>query len=131
MTDGNGSATPRWRYSNEISLGQILQAITLITMIGGGAITSYVSLRNDIQTAASAASAAMATMNARISVLEARREIDDRFQTETRRDLGRMLDMMTEMRVQLGGKQDRQGALPTMRQSGSAAISTPVASERP
>lgn len=112
MADGNGSATtPRWRYSPEITLGHLIQAVTLIAMVGGGAITSYVSLRSDIQSASARAAEAAAALNARLVIIETRREVDDRFQVETRRDLGRLLDTVTDIRVQLVGKQDKQGSL--------------------
>ena len=97
-------------FSPEITLGHLIQAITLITMIGGGAITSYVSLRNDIAASGERAGKAIADVTARVLVLEARREIDERFQHEARRDLGRLLEAVADMRVQLVRKQDRSDA---------------------
>ena len=37
------------RFSPEINLGHLLQAVVIMITIGGGAITSYLSLRSDIQ----------------------------------------------------------------------------------
>jgi hypothetical protein len=48
-------------------------------------------------------------VNARVLVLEARREIDERFQQEARRDLGRLLEAVADLRVQLVRKQDSGG----------------------
>ena len=36
-------------FSPEINLGHLLQAVVILLTIGGGAITSYLSLRSDIQ----------------------------------------------------------------------------------
>jgi hypothetical protein len=46
MSDGK-SLWPR--FSPEISFGHLLQAAVILVTIGGGAITSYLSLRSDIQ----------------------------------------------------------------------------------
>ena len=96
----------RPHFSPEVTLGNLIQVISLITMIGGGAITSYVSLRNDITASGERSGKAIADVNARVLVLEARREIDERFQQEARRDLGRLLDAVADLRVQLVRKQD-------------------------
>src|SRR3954453_20531729 len=79
--------------------------ISLITMIGGGAITSYVSLRNDIAANGERSGKAIADGNARVLVLEARREIDERFQQEAPPDLGRLLQAVADLRLQLVRKQ--------------------------
>ena len=60
-------------FSPEISLGNLIQVISVVTMIGGGAITSYVSLRNDIAVSGERSGKAIADVNARVLVLEARR----------------------------------------------------------
>jgi len=99
----------RLRYSPEVTLGHLIQAVTLAVMIGGGAITSYLSLRADIAASGERATKAIADMNARVLVLESRREMDARFQLETRRDLGRLLDAVSDLKVQLVRKQDRSG----------------------
>jgi hypothetical protein len=96
----------RPHFSPEVTLGNVIQVISLITMIGGGAITSYVSLRNDISASGERSGKAIADMNARVLVLEARREIDERFQQEARRDLERLLEAVSDLRVQLVRKQD-------------------------
>ena len=45
MTDEKGL----WpRFSPEINFGHLLQAAVILVTIGGGAITSYLSLRSDI-----------------------------------------------------------------------------------
>ena len=93
-------------FSPEVSLGNLIQVISLVTIIGGGAITSYVSLRNDIAVSGERSGKAIADMNARVFVLEARREIDERFQQKARRDLGRLLEAVADLRVQLVRKQD-------------------------
>jgi hypothetical protein len=95
------------RFSPDITLGHLIQAVTLVAMIGGGAITSYVSLRAEIGAAAERASKGISDINARVVVLETRREIDERFQTEARRDLGRLLDAVNDLKIQLVSKQDR------------------------
>jgi hypothetical protein len=96
-------------FSPVVSLGNLIQAVSIIMMIGGGAITSYVSLRNEIAASGERSGKAIADVNARVLVLEARREMDERFQQEARRDLGRLLDAVADLRVQLVRKQDNGG----------------------
>jgi hypothetical protein len=97
-------------FCPEITLGHLIQAVTLIVMISGGAITSSVSLRSDIAASGERAGKAVADVTAPVLVLEARWEIDERFQLKARRDLGRLLDAVADMRVQIVGKQDRSDA---------------------
>ena len=96
-------------FSPVVSLGNLIQVISLVLMIGGGALTSYVSLRSDIAVNGERSGKAIADVNARVLVLETRREIDERFQQEARRDLGRLLDAIADLRVQLVRKQDSAG----------------------
>ena len=96
-------------FSPVVSLGNLIQVISLVLMIGGGALTSYVSLQSDIAVNGERSGKAIADVNARVLVLETRREIDERFQQEARRDLGRLLDAIADLRVQLVRKQDSAG----------------------
>lgn len=95
------------RYSPEVTLGHIIQAVTLIAMIGGGAITSYVSLRTDIASASERSARAIAETNARVLAIEVRRTSDESFQNQTRQDLRDLLNSVNEVKVQLVGKADR------------------------
>lgn len=85
---------PRW--SPEINFGHLLQAATLVVMVGGGAFASYLSLRADIT-----------GIEARLLVVESRRVEDKEFQRETRAKLDELLRSFTEMRIDLVQKQDR------------------------
>ena len=94
------------RFSPEINFGHILQAAVILVTIGGGAITSYLSLRSDIQQVRSDLTVKVSEHALRIATIE--RAIDDQhheeheFQTEMRSSISRVTDMLSDVRVQLG-----------------------------
>jgi hypothetical protein len=96
---------PRW--SGEINLGHLIQAATLVVVVGGGAITSYIALRGDLAAQSSLHQVQVGELTARVLVLESRRVEDKEFQRETRGKLDELLKSLADMRYQLALKADR------------------------
>ena len=94
------------KFSPEINFGHILQAAVILVTIGGGAITSYLSLRSDILQVRSDLTVKVSEHELRIATIE--HAIDDQhreereFQTEMRSAISRVTDMLSDVRVQLG-----------------------------
>ena len=94
------------RFSPEINFGHLLQAAVLLLTIGTGAITSYLSLRSDIQQVRSDLTVKVSEHELRIATIE--HAIDDQhreeheFQTEMRSAISRVTDILSDVRVQLG-----------------------------
>jgi len=94
------------RFSPEINFGHILQATVILVTIGGGALTSYLSLRSDIQQVRAALTVKVSEHELRIASIEHTIEDQHReeheFQAEMRAAISRMTDMLIDVRVQLG-----------------------------
>lgn len=58
------------RFSAEINFGHIMQAAVLLLTVGGGAVTSYISLRGDIDTLRSDLGVQIASHELRIRAAE-------------------------------------------------------------
>jgi predicted component of type VI protein secretion system len=99
-------------FSAEINFGHIMQAAVLLLTVGGGAVTSYISLKGDIETLRSDVEVRIASHELRIQAVEQaveQRRIDDRdFQGETRTALSRIIDAIADLRTQVVQKQDRK-----------------------
>ena len=100
------------RFSAEINFGHLMQAAVLLLTVGGGAVTSYISLRGDIDTLRSELQVQIASHELRIHAVEQaaeQRRLDDRdFQTEMRTALARIIDAIADLRTQIVQKQDRK-----------------------
>jgi len=103
---------PRPRFSPEVNFGHIMQAAVLVLTIGGGAVTSYISLRSDIEQLRADLSVQIASHELRIEAVERaleQRRLDERdFRTEMRAALGRIIDAIGDLRTQIVQKQDRK-----------------------
>jgi hypothetical protein len=94
------------RFSPEINFGHLLQATVLLVTIGAGAITSYLSLRSDIQQVRADLTVKVSEHELRIATIE--HAIDDQhreereFQAEMRSAISRVTEMLSDVRVQLG-----------------------------
>jgi hypothetical protein len=94
------------RFSPEINFGHLLQAAVILVTIGGGAITSYLSLRSDIQQVRSDLTVRVSEHELRIAAIE--RGADDQikqqreFQAEMRASIARIFELLTDLRVQFG-----------------------------
>jgi hypothetical protein len=100
------------RFSAEINFGHIMQAAVLLLTVGGGAVTSYISLRGDIDTLRSELEVQIASHELRIRAAEQgveQRRLDERdFQSEMRTALARIIDAIADLRTQIVQKQDRK-----------------------
>jgi hypothetical protein len=102
----------RPRFTPEVNLGHLLQAAILILTIGGGAVTSYISLRADIERLRAELGVQIAGHELRITtvehLLEQRRLDDHNFQAEMRSALARIIEALGDLRTQIVLKQDRK-----------------------
>ena len=94
------------RFSPEINFGHMFQAGVFVVTIGGGAITSYLSLRSDIQQVRADLTVRVSEHELRIATIEhasedQRKEMRE-FQTEMRASITRIFDLLTDLRVQFG-----------------------------
>lgn len=89
-----------------------MQAAVLLLTVGGGAVTSYISLRGDIDNLRSELEVQIASHELRIAAVERsaeQRRLDERdFQAEMRAALARIIDAIAELRTQIVQKQDRK-----------------------
>ena len=103
---------PLWpRLSPEINFGHLLQAAVIVVTIGGGAITSYLSLRSDIQQVRSDLTFKVSEHELRIGTIEHTSE-DQRkeareFQGEMRSAISRVTEILNDVRIQLGRRLPR------------------------
>jgi phage-related minor tail protein len=101
------------RFSPEINFGHLLQAAVLLLTIGTGAITSYLSLRSDIQQVRTDLTVKVSEHELRITTIE--HAIDDQhreereFQSEMRSAISRVTDILSDVRVQLGRRLQPHG----------------------
>ena len=103
MTEGK-SLWPR--FSPEINFGHLLQAVVILVTIGGGAITSYLSLRSDIQQVRADLTIKVSEHDVRIATIEhasedQRKEVHE-FQAEMRSAISHVTDILNDVRIQLG-----------------------------
>jgi hypothetical protein len=103
MTEGK-SLWPR--FSPEINFGHLLQAVVILVTIGGGAITSYLSLRSDIQQVRADLTIKVSEHDVRIATIEhasedQRKEVHE-FQAEMRSAFSHVTDILNDVRIQLG-----------------------------
>src|SRR5882762_7285616 len=94
------------KFSPEINFGHLLQATVILVTIGGGAITSYLSLRSDIQQVRADLTVKVSQHELRIATIEhtsedQRKEMRE-FQTEMRASITRIFELLTDLRVQFG-----------------------------
>ena len=89
-----------------------MQAAVLLLTVGGGAVTSYISLRGDIDNLRSELEVQITSHELRITAAERaleQRRLDERdFQAEMRSALARIIDAIAELRTQIVQKQDRK-----------------------
>jgi hypothetical protein len=99
------------RFSPEINFGHMFQAGVFVVTIGGGAITSYLSLRSDIQQVRSDLTVRVSEHELRIATVEhtsedQRKEVRE-FQSEMRSAISRVTEILNDVRIQLGRRLPR------------------------
>ncbi len=103
------------RFSPDINLGHLLQAAVLFVTVGGGAITSYLSLRSDIQAVRTDLTVKVSEHEVRLAYMEQtakdirqenkdiRQENQD-FQKDMRAAIVKVTDMLGDLKMQIAGK---------------------------
>ncbi|HEX3861774.1 MAG TPA: hypothetical protein VHY35_08770 [Stellaceae bacterium] len=100
------------RFTPDINLGHLMQAIVVVTTVGGGILGGYMSLRRDLEMQRAEFRVALAGHEARLTVaehiLDERRTEDREFQAEMRAALDRVMQAIGGLRTELVQKQDRK-----------------------
>ena len=99
-------------FSPDINLGHLLQALIIVTTLGGGIVGAYLSLRADLDVQRAEFRVALAGHEARLTfaerVLDERRTADQQFQTEMRAALNSVMQGISDLRTELVQKQNRK-----------------------
>ena len=99
-------------FSPDINLGHLLQALIVVTTLGGGIVGGYMSLRGDLDVQRAEFRVALAGHEARLTsaerVLDERRVEDRQFQAEIRAALDRVMQAIGDLRTELVQKQNRK-----------------------
>jgi hypothetical protein len=99
-------------FTPDINLGHLVQAVVIVTTVGGGILAGYLSLRADLDLQRAEFRATLAGHEARLTVAE--HQLDDRraeerqFQAEMRAALDRVMQAIADLRTELVQKQDRK-----------------------
>ncbi len=105
-------AMPHPHFTPDINLGHLLQALVVVTTVGGGLVGGYLSLRGDLDVQRAEFRVTLAGHEARLNfaerVLDERRTEDRQFQAEMRAALGRVMQAIGDLRTELVQKQDRK-----------------------
>jgi hypothetical protein len=99
-------------FTPEIHLGHLVQAVVIVTTVGGGILGGFLSLRADLEQQRAEFRVALAGHAARLTVaerlLDERRVEDREFQAEMRGQLQRLMQAIADLRTELVHKQDRK-----------------------
>jgi hypothetical protein len=99
-------------FTPDINLGHLVQAIVVVTTVGGGIVGGYLDLRSDIDLQRAEFRVALAGHEARLTaterMLDERRTEDREFQAEMRAALDRVMQAIGNLRTELVQKQDRK-----------------------
>ena len=99
-------------FSPDINLGHLLQALIIVTTLGGGIVGAYLSLRADLDVQRSEFRVTLAGHEARLNfaehMLDERRTADQQFQTEMRTAISLIMQGIGDLRTELVQKQNRK-----------------------
>jgi hypothetical protein len=99
-------------FTPDINLGHLLQALVVVTTVGGGIVGGYLSLRGDLDVQRAEYRVALTAHEARLTfaerALDERRTEDRLFQAEMRAALDRLMQAIADLRTELVQKQDRK-----------------------
>lgn len=99
-------------FTPDINLGHLLQALVVVTTVGGGIVGGYLSLRRELDMQRAEFEVALAGHEARLTfaerVLDERRTEDHQFQAEMRAALDRLMQAIADLRTEIVQKQDRK-----------------------
>jgi hypothetical protein len=99
-------------FTPDIQLGHLVQAVVIVSTVGGGILAGYLTLRADLEFQRAEFRVALAGHEARLTVaerlIEERRTDERLFQVEMRTALGRVMQGIGDLRTELVQKQDRK-----------------------
>src|SRR5712691_615744 len=99
-------------FTPDINLGHLVQAVVVVTSVGGGILAGYLSLRGDLDVQRAEFRVALAGQEARLTVaehqLDQRRSEERQFQVEMRAALDRVMQAIGDLRTELVQKQNRK-----------------------
>ena len=99
-------------FTPDIHLGHLVQAVIVVSTVGGGLLAAYLTLRAELELQHSEFRVVLAGHEARLTVaerqLDERRSDDRLFQVEIRTALGRVMQGIGDLRTELVQKQDRK-----------------------
>lgn len=99
-------------FTPDINLGHLVQAVVIVTTVGGGILAGYLSLRGDLDLERAEYRVALAGHEARLTVaerlLDERRSEERQFQAEMRASLDRVMQAIAELRTELVQKENRK-----------------------
>src|SRR5436309_14480925 len=99
-------------FTPDIHLGHLVQAVVIVSTVGGGILAGYLTLRADLELQRAEFRVALAGHEARLTVAE--RVLDERrgdarqFQAEMRAAITRVMQGIGDLRTELVQKQDRK-----------------------
>jgi hypothetical protein len=100
------------RFTSDITLGHLVQAVLIVTTLGGGVLAGYLNLRDAIDMQQAEFSVALAGHEARLTeaehALNERRAEERQFQAEMRTAIQRVMQAIADLRTDLVRKQDRK-----------------------
>jgi hypothetical protein len=99
-------------FTPDINLGHLVQAVVVVTTVGGGILAGYLSLRGDLELQRAEFRVTLAGHEARLTVAEhlidQRRAEERQFQAEMRASLDRVMQAIADLRTELVQKQNRK-----------------------
>jgi predicted component of type VI protein secretion system len=99
-------------FTPDITLGHLMQALVVLSTVGGGIVGGYVSLRADLDLQRAEFRVAVARHEARLSLaehqLDQRHSEERQFQAEMRGALDRVMQAIADLRTELVQKQNRK-----------------------
>ena len=99
-------------FTPDINLGHLVQAVLIVTTLGGGILAGYLSLRDGLDTQRAEFRFALAGHEVRLSeaehALNERRTDQRQFQAEMRAAIERVMQAIADLRTDLVRKQDRK-----------------------
>lgn len=99
-------------FTPDINLGHLVQAVVIVTTVGGGILAGYLNLRADIDLERAEYRVALAGHEVRLTeaehLLDERRTEDRQFQAEMRASLDRVMQAIAELRTELVEKENRK-----------------------
>jgi hypothetical protein len=99
-------------FTPDINLGHLVQAVLIVTTLGGGVLAGYLNLRDSLDTQRAEFRVALAGHEVRLNeaehALTERRTEERQFQAEMRAAIERVMQAIGDLRTDLVRKQDRK-----------------------